>query len=227
VGSFDLATLKPLVERYLGSLPALRRNEAAKDVGMRPPAGVVQKQVRSGIAPRSQVSIVFSGAFENDEMHRVVATTMGDTVAGNLQRALREDLGGTYGVSVVPSFTKRPTSEYRLTINFVCDPARTDSLVKTAFQVIDEFKKIGPDERQVADARAALMRDFETNSGRNDYLLNRIAFKYEYGEDVNDVFNMRPFYDRLTAPMLRDAARIYLDTNRYVQVTLLPEARSR
>ena len=76
VGSFDLATMKPLVERYLGSLPALHRNETAKDVGMHPPAGVVEKQVKSGIAPRSQVSIVFSGAFENDEMHRVVARTM-------------------------------------------------------------------------------------------------------------------------------------------------------
>ena len=91
--------------------------------------------------------------------------------------------------------------------------------------MIDEFKRIGPSERQVADARAALMRDFETNSERNDYLLNRIVFKYEYGEDVKDVFNMRPFYDQLTAPMLRDAARTYLDTNRYVQVTLLPETR--
>ncbi len=225
VGSFDLATMKPLVERYLGSLPALHRNEAPKDVGMHPPAGVVQKQVKSGIAPRSQVSIVFSGAFENDEMHRVVARTMGDTLAGNLQRTLREDLGGTYGVSVVPSFTKRPAAEYRLAINFACDPARTESLVRSAFQVIDEFKRIGPGERQVADARAASMRDFETNSRRNDYLLNRIAFKYEYGEDVRDVFNMRPFFDGLTVPILRDAARAYLDTNRYVQVTLLPETK--
>ena len=168
---------------------------------------------------------MFSGAFENDEMHRVVARTMGDTLAGNLQRTLREDLGGTYGVSVVPSFTKRPTAEYRLTINFACDPARTESLVKTAFQVIDEFKRIGPGEGQVADARTALMRDFETNSQRNDYLLNRIVFKYEYGEDVKEVFNMRPFYDQLTVPMLRDAARAYLDTNRYVQVTLMPETK--
>ena len=93
--------------------------------------------------------------------------------------------------------------------------------------MIDEFKRIGPDERQVTDARAALMRDFETNSGRNEYLLNRIVFKYEYGEEVKDVFNMRPFYDQLTVPMLRDAARAYLDTNRYVQVTLLPETRPR
>jgi zinc protease len=225
VGSFDLATMRPLVERYLGSLPALHRNETARDVGMHPPAGVVDRQVRSGIAPRSEVSIVFTGAFENDEMHRMVARAMAETLAGNLQRTLREDLGGTYGVSVVPTFTKRPVQEYRLTITFACDPARTESLTRTAFQVIDEFKRIGPSPGQVADARVALMRDFETNMERNDYLLNRIVFKYEYAEDVSEVFNMRPLYEQLTAPMVRDAARAYLDTNRYVKVTLLPETR--
>ena len=223
VGSFDLATLKPLVERYLASLPALYRNESAKDVGMDPPAGVVETEVRSGIEPRSQVSIVFSGAFQNDEMRRVVARAMAESLAGNLQRTLREDLGGTYGVSVAPTFTKRPTEEYRLTINFASDPARTQSLVRAAFRVIDRFKRNGPSEGQVVDVRAALMRDFETNSQRNAYLLNRIIFKYEYDEDVTDIFNMRPFYDQLTAPVLRDAARAYLNTDRYVKVTLLPE----
>ena len=223
VGSFDLATLKPLVERYLASLPALHRDETAKDVGMDPPAGVVEREVRSGIEPRSQVSIVFSGAFQNDEMHRVVARAMAESLAGNLQRTLREDLGGTYGVSVAPTFTKRPTEEYRLTINFASDPARTESLVRAAFQVIDQFKRNGPSRGQVLDARVALMRDFETNSRRNAYLLNRIVFKYEYDEDVSDIFNMRPFYDQLTASALRDAARAYLDTDRYVKVTLLPE----
>ena len=223
VGSFDLATMKPLVERYLASLPALYRNETPQDVGIDPPAGVVEREVRSGIEPRSQVSIVFSGAFENDEMHRVVARAMAESLAGNLQRTLREDLGGTYGVSVAPTFTKRPTQEYRLTINFTSDPARTESLVRAVFQVIDQFKRNGPSEGQVLDARAALMRDFETNSRQNAYLLNRIAYKYEHDEDVTDIFNMRPFYDQLTAPVLRDAARAYLNTERYVEVTLLPK----
>jgi zinc protease len=225
VGSVDLATIKPLVERYLGSLPALHRNETAKDVGMHPPTGIVEKQVRKGIEPKSQVSIVFTGPFQNDEMHRVVVGAMAETLSGNLLRTLREDLGGTYGVSVEPRFGKLPNEEYRLTISFGCDPARTESLVRTTFQLIEQFKRTGPSDGQVADTRAALSRDFETNSQRNDYLLNRLLFKYEYNEDVNDVFNMRPFYDQLTAPVLRDAARAYLDTNRYVKVTLLPETR--
>jgi zinc protease len=223
VGSFDLQTMKPLVEKYLGSLPSLRRNEMAKDVGMRPPSGIVEKEVKSGIAPRSQVSIVFTGPFENDEQRRVIATAMSDTLAGNLQRTLREDLGGTYGVSVVPRFSKRPVGEYRVTITFACDPARTESLVKTAFSVIDDYKRNGPGQGQVADTRATLQRDFETNGASNIYLLNRILFKYEYGEDVRDVFNMRPFYEQVTGPALRAAAQQYLNTARYVAVTLVPE----
>jgi zinc protease len=223
VGSFDLPTMRPLVEKYLGSLPSQRRNEMVKDVGIRPPAGVVQRQVKSGIAPRSQVSIVFSGPFQNDEQHRVIAQAMADTLAGNLQRTLREDLGGTYGVSMVPRFSMRPVGEYRFTITFACDPARTDSLMKTAFQVINDYKMNGPGQGQVADTRATLTRDLETNSASNLYLLNRILFKYEYNEDVKDVFNMRPYYDQVTVASLRDAAREYLNSDRYVSVTLVPE----
>jgi hypothetical protein len=42
---------------------------------------------------------------------------------------------------------------------------------------------------------------------------------------VNEVFDMRPFYDRITVAALREAAVEYLNTNRYVEVTLVPEKR--
>ncbi|MDA1184921.1 MAG: insulinase family protein [Acidobacteria bacterium] len=223
VGSFDVETMRPLVEQYVASLPSLSRAEAARDVGMETPAGVVEEEVRSGIAPRSEVSIVFSGAFENDEAHRVIARTMAESLAGNLQGRLREDLGGTYGVRVVPGFTKFPSGRYRVTINFSCDPDRADTLVDAAFRVIDDFKRTGPTRGQVMDARAALTRDFETNSRQNAYLLNRMVSKYEFGEDVAEVFNVDPIYEQVTVGALRDAARAYLNTDRYVQVTLRPD----
>jgi zinc protease len=225
VGSFDAETMKPLVERYLASLPALYRHEAARDVGMRPPAGIVERQVTKGVEPKSEVSVVFSGPFQNDQMHRVVMRAMAETLEGNLQRTLREDLGGTYGVSVNADFDKLPEGQYRLTITFGCDPARMESLVDTLFQMIEQFKMTGPTNGQVGDVRAALVRDLETNSRDNRYLLNQLTFKYEYNEDVRDVLNMREFYDRLSASAIQDAARTYLNTNRYVKVTLLPQTR--
>jgi len=225
VGSFDLATMKPLVERYLGSLPSLNRKEAGRDVGIRTPTGVVEKEVVRGTTPKSEVGIVFTGPFQNTQRNRIVFRAMSNTLAGNLQRVLREDLGGTYGVSVVPEFTKQPAEEYRLTITFACDPARTQDLVKALFAVVDRFRTVGPSPGQVADAQAALRRDLETDSRQNGYVLSQITYAYQYGEAIPDLTALRGLYDELTAPMLRDAARTYLDPNRYVKVLLFPETK--
>ena len=223
VGSFDLPTIKPLAERYLGSLPALHRKETGRDVGIRPPSGVVEKELTRGSTPRSQVGVVFSGTFQNNEKNRVILRTMANTLAGNLQRVLREDLGGTYGVSVAPEFTKRPAEEYRVTISFACDPARTQDLVKALFVVVDEFKTNGPSSGQVADAQAALRRDLETDSRQNGHVLSQLTYAYQYDEQAPDPATLRSLYDGLTGPVLRDAARTYLDTSRYVKVVLFPE----
>jgi zinc protease len=225
VGSFDLPAIKPLVERYLGSLPALHRKESGRDVGIRPPPGVVEKDVRKGTTPKSEVGVVFSGPFQNNQRNRLIFQAMANTLGGNLQRVLREDLGGTYGVSVVPEFTKRPIQEYRLTITFACDPARTQDLVKTLFAVIDDFRTSGPSASQVADAQAALRRDLETDSRQNGYLLKQLTFAYQYDEPVPETSTLRGLYEQLTVPLLRDAARTYLDTTRYVKVVLFPDAK--
>jgi zinc protease len=225
VGSFDLPTIKPLVERYLSSLPALHRKEAGRDVGIRPPQGVVDRQVTKGSTPKSQVGVVFTGPFQNNQKNRLIIRTMANTLAGNLQRVLREDLGGTYGVSVVPDFTKLPIEEYRVTITFACDPARTQDLVKALFDVVEDFKTTGPSTGQVADAQAALRRDYETDSRQNGFVLNQLAFAYQYDEPVPDPSSLRGLYDQLTVPVLRDAARTYLDMSRYVKVVLVPEVK--
>ena len=103
-------TMKPLVERYLGSLPSLHRNESGE--GRRHPSAGGRRRAagEKRHRPRGARSASSSPVpFQNDETHRVVATRDGGHARGNLQRTLREDLGGTYGVSVVPRFTKRPT----------------------------------------------------------------------------------------------------------------------
>jgi zinc protease len=227
IGSFDLPTIKPLVERYLGSLPSLHRKEAGKDLGIRPPTGVVEKQVTKGSAPRSQVGIVFNGPFQNNPQNRLLIRVLADTLAGALQRVLREDLGGTYGVSVTPDTTKRPDEEYRLAINFACDPARTQDLIKALFGVVDQFRTDGPSVSQVADVQAALRRDLEVASHENSYLLNQITYAYQYDEPVPDAATLRARYDQLSTATLRDAAKTYLDMNRYVKVVLFPEGASK
>ena len=91
--------------------------------------------------------------------------------------------------------------------------------------MIDDFKTTGPGAGQVADAQAALRRDLETDSRQNGHLLNQLVFAYQYDEPVPDPSTLRGLYDQLSVPLLRDAARTYLDTTRYVKVVLFPETK--
>jgi zinc protease len=150
---------------------------------------------------------------------------MAALLSGDLNRTLREDLGGTYGISVVPTFSKVPREEYSLSINFGCDPSRMQELIKVAFKVIDDFRENGASAARVGEAQLSARRDLEVDLQQNRYLLNEIVQKYEKGEDVSEVFSP-PGIDELTPAAIRDAARQYLNKSRYVEVTLSPEKKA-
>ena len=46
------------------------------------------------------------------------------------------------------------------------------------FEEIEKFKAEGPTEKQLNDEKEALLREFETNSKQNGYLLNQIMLRF-------------------------------------------------
>lgn len=225
VGSFDLPSIKPLIERYLGALPSLRRKETWKDVGVRLPAGLIEKRVEKGIEPKSQTAIVFSGPFEYDQTNLATMRAMAEILQTRLLETIREELGGTYSINVSPNYQKLPHPEYSITIGFGSDPQRTDDLVKRVLQEIELFKTNGPTEKQVRDEKEALLRQFETSSQQNNFLLSQLTRKYQYGEDPAGLGNIPAYYKQLNTTMIQQAAKTYLNTKSYVKVTLFPEKK--
>jgi zinc protease len=225
VGSFDLPTMKPLVERYLGGLPSTNRKENWKDVGMTRPKGVVEKRVDKGIEPKSRARITFGGPFEFNQERRVAIRAMADVLQIRLRESLREELGGTYSVSASAGYTKYPREEYSLSIDFGSSPDRTEELVKSVFREIELLKTQGPTDKQVADVKELLLRDLETNSKQNGFLLLNISARYQQSEDLATLFGLADYYKKVTAATIQEAARTYLDTKNYVKVTLFPETK--
>ena len=223
VGSFDLATIKPLVETYLASLPAGSRKETWKDVGMRRATGVVGRRVNRGIEQRSQTTVIFSGPFQYDQQHRVTIRAMSMVLDGLLRDALREDLGGTYGVSVSSGYSKIPTPEYTLSISFGSEPSRADALLEAAFKKIEELKANGPSERDLSNIREILLRDYESNSKQNGFFLREIASRVQHGEDLKDLFGLTEYDKKLSGADVQQAARTYFNMDNYVKVQLFPE----
>jgi zinc protease len=226
-GSFTPDAIRPLVERYVASLPATNRHETWRDVGISPPAGVVERTVEKGIAPKSQVAIVFTGPFQDDDAHRLALRAMTLVLGSRLSDAIRQELGGTYSITAVAHTEHVPRPEYTVRIDWTSDPARTADLAKRVFQEIEFVRatRLRPD--QMVLVRAALQREFEANSQDNRWLLDRIATRYADGDaaDVGAIWKVPDLIGGLTADAIRQVAEAALNANRYVMVTLVPEKK--
>ena len=225
VGSFDVPTMKPLVEKYLGSLPSIRRKETWKDIGVRTPTKVVIERVEKGSEPKSLTAIVFSGPFAYNQTNRIAIRAMAEILQRRLLETLREELSGTYGVTAQASYEKVPNEAYSLSISFGSAPERTEALVKRVFEEIEAFKTNGPTDQQLIDEKETLQREFETSIKQNNYLVSQISYRYEFGEDVAGVWLIPDFYKKIDKAMIQDAAKLYLNPNRYVEVKLFPEKK--
>jgi zinc protease len=226
VGSFDPAVMKPLVERYLGSLPTSGRKETWKDTGIRFARGVTERRVEKGVEPKSQAAIVFTGDFEFTQEQRIAISALGEVLETRLHETLREDLGGTYGVSAGVNYTRIPAQEYTVSVSFSCAPERTEELVKAVFAQVELLKSAGPTDKQVTDAREKLLRDYETNQKQNGYWLAQLSGRYQSGEPVDSLFALTEYYKKLTPALIQDAAKRYLNPANVVKVTLFPEKKS-
>ncbi|HKW46974.1 MAG TPA: insulinase family protein, partial [Gemmatimonadaceae bacterium] len=225
VGSFTLEMMKPFVETYVASLPATRARETWRDLGITTPAGVVETTVRKGIAPRSEVSIVFTGPFEDSGVGRLALRTATLLLQARLSDALREQLGATYAISAESEASRNPRPEYRVTINWTCDPAQVDALVKRVFQEVAAVRNTPISGEQIVRIRDFLQRDLDRVSTENGFFLNALVRHYENGEPLKTdvVSEQSADIKALTGEAVTQAALKYLDPARYVRVTLVPD----
>jgi len=224
VGSFKPETMKPLVETYIASLPATHANETWRDLGITPPTGVIEKTIEMGIAPKSQVAIVFSGPFEYDDAHRLALKTMTLLLQSRLFDSIRQELGGTYSITANAGASKVPRSQYSVRIEWTCDPARTTTLVQRVFEEVEALKGSYISRDRMERIRQGLLREYELDSQDNGYFLNEIARRYS-DRDVAGATNLPEQIAALTGTAIQQAAQTYLNTSNYVKVIITPAAK--
>ncbi|MEY4642087.1 MAG: Protease 3 precursor [Pseudomonadota bacterium] len=226
VGTIDPEVLQPLVETYLGGLPAAGRQESWRDTGVRTPTGVVEETLRRGLEPQAQTRIAFLGDFPvRDNYARARLTSVVQALQGRLNSVLREQLGGTYGVQVAPQMSFQPTETAGVVITFGSAPERVDELLAALFAEIERFKEFGPYPAEMADARQYYLRTQETSIEQNGYWLAQLAQAVSMDLEplARDILEQPTVIDLTTPEEVRETARQLLDPANYVRLTMLPE----
>lgn len=224
VGNLQPDSLRPLVERWLGGLPTAGRQETWRDRGVRPPAGIVRRTVRRGVEPKARTQLVFHGPLEFGRESLADLRVLAEVLELRLRERLREDLGGTYGVGVAAGGVNEPAPRYRFLVDFGSAPERLDELTRVVFAEIERLKTEGPTPAELAKVAEAQRRKREIDVRENHWWLMQMMSHDRLRWELGGIGAPSAAASAaLSAPRVQAAARRYLDTSRYVQVSLVPE----
>jgi zinc protease len=223
VGNVTPAALRPLVEKYLATLPATRRKETWVDRRVSPPTGTVEKVVKKGQEPKAQTRIVFHGPAVATAQERLAFNAMREVLNIRLREALREDKGGTYGVGVGGGISALPVPRYTLGINFGTAPEKLEELTQVVWSTVDSLKKADVTADELAKVKELQRRGRETSMKQNGWWASRLVGMVQEGQPLNAFLAEDKVLEATSAATIRAAAQKYLDRSRYVRGALYPD----
>ena len=224
VGNVDLETLKPLVEKYIGSIPTSKHVLKFTDDKLRTAKGKVVNDFRTPmLQPKVSEFLLFSSDADYTLRNKQTMLLLNMALNNRYLKSIREEKGGTYGVQVSYTLSYRPEKQALLQIQFDTNEEMADELVPIVFDEIEKIATEGPEAKDINDSREYLVKQFKNTLENNgtwfglidDYNRHKQNLLADYEKTLNSIT-----YDEI-----RDLAKKLLDSGNVIQVTMRPEAQ--
>ena len=221
-GNVDLNTLKPLVEKYIGSLPTSKAVEyAVVDDGVRY-AGNITNEFRTKMEqPKVSVRLIYTGAMEDNAKNRLIVDLLSRALDSRYMVSIREEKGGTYGVSVQGAIDEYPTENYFMAVVFDTNDQLADELVEICDKEIRKIAEEGPLADDVAKAKEFLQKNYANVLDNNSGWVSAITRWYEEGYNYKEEY--LGILESVTLDDVKAFAQKMLDDNNRTLVMMRPE----
>ena len=190
VGNIGKDTVMPMVEKYIGSLPVAGRKETWIDRKVEQPKGKIIREISLPLTiPKSTIFISFAEGMKYNPYNYLGLEVIQGILDIVFTEKVREDKGGTYGVSISLSEQKRPTELAEGMITFDCDPSRANELKAIIYNQLDTIMIKGPSQVNLDKAVSNLLKTREENKMHNSYWSSILTRYYSYDINSNDPAN--------------------------------------
>jgi len=223
VGNLDEATVKPLVEKYIGSLTDKPRTENWKDNNEGMPKG---KTVREILIPleteKANVVVVFNKDTKWSPETNMAMNVVRDVLRLRYTEEIREKEGGTYGVSVSAQNEKFPKNEKTLQMSFDTDPAKADYLKSIVYREIGKLAKQGPTAEELDKVVKNLIKDREQAKPNNSYWMSVLTGYYQNGVNADLPANFENIINNMTIKEVKKFSKKFFAKPNVADVVFKP-----
>jgi zinc protease len=226
VGAMTAKELRPLVERYLASLPSTDAREHPVPSEDHTFLHKVNNTFPRLELPKAQTILVFDGPFPDSSAaylrEREKLSALTGIVNDRMRTRLREQLAGTYSPFVSSETYAIPDQRYRFFVAFDAAPERMHDLNREMMNVLDSLRTRGVTPAEATRAATVQQRQLQTRLQDNDYWMTTIGNYSRLGIPLDRI--PAPYPERVVSPAeLMVAAKHYLPGDAYIHLTAMPE----
>lgn len=223
VGSFTEEEIKPYLEQYLAALPASNRKEEAKDLGIYEPKKGFEKVVHKGQEQKATAVLSFYGDYSYNEQENLNMDALESVLTIKLLERLREEESGVYGTAARASTSKYPKNRFSFTVSFGTAVDKYQALITSTLDEINNVKKAGPLEEDLAKFKIEQRRQLELSLKENRFWMSQLSGAYQRNEDPTYITHYLDALDKISVSSVKAVANKYLKEEQLFKFILLPD----
>jgi zinc protease len=222
VGNVDLETLKPMVEKYAGSLPKGKKaSKMNEDNLVQMAKGTSENVLNVEMqTPKKTVFQVWSAYMPVSTKEMVTLEVANYVLDMIYTKTIREKEGGTYGVGASLGASRKPYDRVTFMVQFDTNPEQAEKLSGLTAQYLKEFAQNGPTAEELAMAMENLKKNVPESRISNHYWLSAVEDYLDHGIDYDAEYEAA--LNSVTAEDVKALLQAVLAQENFIQIMLAP-----
>ena len=223
VGNVNPAEIKPLVEKYIGSIAKGKKaDQVNKDNIISIIKGKVDETVKIAMeTPKSTVLQVYTAYMPVDTKTEVALEVANYVLDMIYTKTIREDEGGTYGVGTAMVGQREPEERVVIQISFDTNPEQAPKLRELALKGLKELAENGPELEKFNMAIENFKKNIPETRLNNSYWMNNISEYHEHGYDYDAEYEAA--VNSVTPEDVKAVLQAVLAQNNLIEITSAPK----
>ena len=223
VGNVDPETIKPMIEKYIGSIAKGKKaSKVNKANNISIAKGIIDENVAIPMeTPKSTVLQVYTAYMPIDTKTEVTLEIAKYVLDMIYTKTIREEEGGTYGVGVAMVGQRTPQERVIIQASFDTNPEQAPKLCELAIKGLKELAENGPDEEKFNMAIENFKKNIPESRISNSYWMNNLSQYYDYGIDYDKEYEEA--VNSVTPADVKAVLQAVLAQNNFIEITSAPK----
>lgn len=222
IGNYDEATIRPLIEQYLASLPAQKKVVKGKDVNETFKGEVINDFKRKMETPKAIAVMVWSNTQMKYTLENIIRADMvGQILSMIYTEKIREEASAAYSVLAQAGLSR---DDYRTTgtVLVYCPmkPEKGDVATKIMLDEVNNMTK-SVDAEKLNKVKEYMLKNVDDQAKTNNYWIRVIGRLRDYGVDVHTDY--KKVVEAQTPDAISAFMQEFLKPGNRAEVIMLPE----